>query len=112
MVGNCDNSYKCLKWWHKPWQMVQGDVMCWAYSYYLECAEGKLDPVWKIAKPVDFRTFRDATSVAMLNYDPASVRYIGDEAARVVTKLPKAKRTKLVVGFEAKLAAASGERGS
>jgi len=41
-----------------------------AYDMYLECCEGKLNPDWKVDKPVDFHLFRERLGTQMLKYDP------------------------------------------
>ena len=44
-------SYMSWKWWHAPTSHGKAIAMSIAYSLYLQCAEGGVDPDWKI-KPV------------------------------------------------------------
>ena len=46
---------------------------------YLECAEGLINPEWKVDETVDFHTFRDILSKQMLSYDPKKQNYPGDQ---------------------------------
>ena len=63
-----------------------------AYDLYLECCEGKIEPEWKIEKPVDFHRFREKLGLQMLTYTPANKKYPGDEKLRAFTKLPIKRR--------------------
>lgn len=63
-----------------------------AYDMYLECATGNLNGAWKVEKPVDFFTFREALGIQMLQYSPSNRKYPGDEAFRVSTQEPRHRR--------------------
>jgi len=63
-----------------------------AYDMYLECAEGKLNPAWKVDKPVDFHRFREKLGMQMLAYDPRSRLYAGDEKFRSSTQQNQTQR--------------------
>ena len=58
---------------------------------YLECAEGVLDPKWKLEKNqiVGFHQYRNWLSKQMCTYDPRSETQPGDDKMRVVTQLNK-----------------------
>ena len=59
---------------------------------YLECAEGKLNPAWRVDKPVSFHRFREKLAIQMLEYDPRKRKYLGDERFRVSTSQHKERR--------------------
>jgi len=40
-----------------------------ACDMHLECCEGKLNPDWKVDKPVDFHRFRERLGMQMLKHD-------------------------------------------
>jgi hypothetical protein len=63
-----------------------------SYDIYLELAEGKVHPDWKLDKPVDFYTFRETLARQMLAYNPRAVKYLGDEKFRAFTTCNKSKR--------------------
>jgi hypothetical protein len=62
---------------------------------YTECAEGKLDPSWKV--PIeDLHTFHERLSEQMLQYDPRHRLYPGDVNLRDCTQQNKKARQKSV----------------
>ena len=63
-----------------------------AYDMHIECAEGNLNPDWKLDKPVDFHRFREKLGMQMLKYDPRERMYPGDEKFRVSTQQNQAQR--------------------
>jgi hypothetical protein len=66
-----------------------------AYDMYTECAEGNLDPSWKV--PIeDFHTFRERLSEQMIQYDPHHRLYPGDDNLRYCTQQNKNARQKSV----------------
>ena len=91
-ITNCNMFYRSWKYWHSA--MIRGKAMATvvAYDVYLECAEGNLDPDWKVDKPVSFYEFRERQAVQMLHYNAAQRKYPGDEMFRECTKVPIAER--------------------
>jgi hypothetical protein len=62
-------------------------VVVVAYNMYLlERCKGKLNPEWKIEKPLDFWHFREKLSEQMLEYKPAHCVHPGDQNMRVSTQ--------------------------
>ncbi len=43
-----DIKYKSWRWWHAPMRHAKAIAMSMAYSVYLQCAEGSVDPDWKV----------------------------------------------------------------
>ena len=72
---------------------MQLGLVC-AFSMYIECAEGGLDPEWAIHpdKRMTFWAFRDKHATAALLYDPTELKYPGDSFVRAVTVKTKRKR--------------------
>ena len=44
--------YCTWRWWHAPTHHGKAIAKLMAYSIYLQCAEGKVDPYWKLANPM------------------------------------------------------------
>ena len=86
LISNCNMFYRSWKYWHSP--MIHGKALAVvvAYDMYLECAEGDLDPAWKIEKPIDFWSFREKLSEQMLQYKPTRRKYPGDGNMRAATQ--------------------------
>jgi hypothetical protein len=57
-----------------------------AYGMYLEVAEGKIMPVWKLEEPLDFSQFWEQLSKQMLAYKPSNQSYPGDSRMRALTQ--------------------------
>ncbi len=76
--------------------MVHGKALAVvvAYDFYLECAEGKLRPEWKVNKPVSFQSFRETLAVQMLEYNPKKRLYLGDDKYRVSTQEHTSRRVR------------------
>lgn len=84
--------YLSWKYWHSPKNHGLALAEAVAYDIYLEVCEGKLDPDWKVEKPVSSWEFRNRLSIQQLKYDPKHMKYPGDEQFRANTALPRAKR--------------------
>ena len=69
-------------------------VVVVAYDMYCEVAKGKLNPSWKIQKPMSFWQFCNRLGIQMLYYDPKYCIYPGDERMRPHTALNKVQRKK------------------
>lgn len=63
-----------------------------AHDVHLECCQGKLDPAFAIATPVEFHHFREKLALQMLRCNPANQIYPGDDRSCAATKLAKKKR--------------------
>jgi hypothetical protein len=61
---------------------------------YKECAEGNLNPEWKIDKPVSYHKFHDILSRQMLQWNPVHQMYPGDKMMRKVKQLNLSHRAK------------------
>ena len=94
LIKNARFFYWSWKYWHSPTNHAKALAIVAAYDMYLECAEGVLDPEWKLEKCqiVSFHKYRDRLSKQMCTYDPRSEKYPGDEKMRVVTQLNKKRR--------------------
>ena len=80
--------YRSWKWWHAPTRHGKAIAMSMAYSLYLQCAEGGVDPDWKV-KPVSGPQFRQKMSLQMVQYKSSNQNYPGDEKMRTTTIKPK-----------------------
>ncbi len=48
MLLGWDFPYRSWRWWHAPTRHAKEIAMSMAYSLYLQCAEGTVDPEWKV----------------------------------------------------------------
>jgi hypothetical protein len=48
MIENCDMHYGSWKYWHSAMLHAKSTSIVTAYDMYKECAEGDLDPSWKV----------------------------------------------------------------
>ena len=62
LIKNCKMRYNSWKYWHSPANHGKALAVTVAYDMYRECAEGVINPEWKLEDPVDFHTFRDFLS--------------------------------------------------
>lgn len=85
-IKNCNLHYVSWKYWHSPRLHFLAMAIATAFDFYQECCEGKLDPEWKVEKPMTFKQFRMRLSTQMLKYDPRDKKYPGDRAFRVNTQ--------------------------
>jgi hypothetical protein len=53
-------------------------AMSMAYQLYLQCAEGRVDPDWKV-RLVSGPSFKHRMSLQMVTYKARNMRYPGDE---------------------------------
>ncbi len=72
-------------------------AMSMAYSLYLQCAKGTVDPEWKVT-PVSGPRFCQKISLQMLQYKSSNLHYPGDEKMRNTTQKNKRKRGSIKVG--------------
>ena len=64
--------------------------MSMAYSLYLQCAEGTVDPEWKVT-PVSGPSFWQRMSLQMAQYKCSNLHYPEDEKMRKNTQMNKKK---------------------
>ncbi len=48
MLLGWDLTYRSWRWWHAPTRHAKAIAMSMAYSLYLQCAKGTVDPEWKV----------------------------------------------------------------
>jgi hypothetical protein len=92
LIKNCNMSYRSWKYWHAAMIRAKAFAVVISYDIYLEAAEGKLHPSWKVDKPVSFFVFRERLSIQMLNYAAAARIYPGDHNFRMATQQHKERR--------------------
>jgi hypothetical protein len=68
-----------------------------AYSLYLQCAKGTVDPEWKVT-PVSGPRFCQKMSLQMVQYKSSNLHYLGDEKMRNTTQMNKRKHGTSKVG--------------
>ena len=64
------------KYWHVTTLHAKALTCAVAYNTYCECAEGNLNPAWKIDKPLMFWQFQDKLGRQLLVYDPTFNHYL------------------------------------
>ncbi len=67
MLLRWDVTYRSWRWWHAPTRHAKAIAMSMAYFLYLQCAEGTVDPEWKVT-PVSGPRFRQRMSLQMVQY--------------------------------------------
>ena len=94
MIKNTGNRYITWKYWHAPYLHAQSLGVIAAYDMYIECCEGNLDASWAIdvKNRMTFAQFRTKLSEQMLCYNPVDNLYPGDNAFRISTRMPEARR--------------------
>ena len=108
LIQNCKIFMKSWKYWHAPFNHVLAMAVVVAYDTYLEVAEGKVNPAWKVENPLDFFTFCETLARQMLAYSPHHGKYLGDDKFRASTQYPKAKRSRSRSPVPPTIAAARG----
>jgi hypothetical protein len=97
MLLGWDLSYRSWRWWHAPTRHAKTITMSMAYSLYLQCAKGTVDPKWKVT-PVSGPRFWQKMSLQMVQYKSSNLHYPGDEQMRNTTQMKKGKRGTSKVG--------------
>jgi hypothetical protein len=94
LLKNANIFYRIWKYWHAPMNHCFAMVLVLAHSIYEECAEGEIEPTWKVEKKrvLSFFEFREKLSRQMLGYNPKKILYPGDAQMRCVTSLARSKR--------------------
>jgi hypothetical protein len=65
--------------------------MSMAYSLYLQCAKGTVDPEWKVTPVSGLRFWQRMVSLQMVQYKCSNLQYPGDEKMRKNTQMNKKK---------------------
>ena len=94
MIKNSQMKFTSWRYWHSPYLHALSIGVLAAYDMYNECCDGDLVSDWKIEKRkrMSFAVFRQTLSQQMLEYNPANVKYMGDELTRIVTQVNQKKR--------------------
>ena len=71
-------TYRSWRWWHAPMRHGKAIAMSMAYQLYLQCAEGGVDPDWKVP-PLSGRLFKKKMSYQMVNYRARNTHHPGDK---------------------------------
>jgi hypothetical protein len=91
MLLGWDLTYRSWRWWHAPTRHAKANAMSMAYSLYLQCAKGTVDPEWKVT-PVSGPWFWQKMSLQMVQYKCSNLQYPGDEKMRKNTQMNKNKK--------------------
>ena len=67
------------KKWHAPMQHGKAIGYSMAYEMYKDCASGKVNPEWKVEKPMTGPEFRDRLAEQQCRYRSADGNYPGDK---------------------------------
>ncbi len=68
-----------------------------ACSLYLQCAEGTVDPEWKVT-PISEPRFSQKMSLQMVQYKSSNLHYPGNEKMCNTTQMKKRKQGTIEVG--------------
>jgi hypothetical protein len=80
-----------------PTRHAKAIAMSMAYSLYLQCAKGTVDPEWKVT-PVSGPRFWQRMSLQMVQYKCSNLNYPGDEKMRKNTQMKKRNHVTSEVG--------------
>ena len=96
MIKNAGNKFISWKYWHAPYLHAQSIGIIAAYDMYIECCEGGLDATWKVdaKKRMTFAQFRLRLSEQMLQYNPVTNLYPGDNMFSTNKSSKKKRRAK------------------
>ncbi len=67
MLLGRDFTYRSWQWWHAPTRHAKAIAMSMAYSLYLQCVKGTVDPGWKVT-PVSGPRFWQKMSLQMVQF--------------------------------------------
>lgn len=84
-----------ISWKYWMSGMLHGLKLCIvvAFEFYKECAEGELNPEWKVASPMKIQKFVEEMGKRMLAYDPTNRRYPTEENMRMCTQQSSKRRS-------------------
>ena len=87
-------NYISWRWWHAPMLHCKSIGGCCAYALYHQCAEGGVDPEWKMDKDKILTTkeFKRILHRQQCEYRASDCKYPGDEGLRAATQIPKKRR--------------------
>jgi hypothetical protein len=91
MLLGWDIKYKSWRWWHAPMRHVKAIAMSMAYSLYLQCAEGSVDPDWKVVA-VSGPRFWQKMSLQMVQYRSSNLHYPGGAKMQKATQINRKKQ--------------------
>jgi hypothetical protein len=98
MLLGWDSTYRSWRWWHAPTRHAKAIVMSMAYSLYLQCAKGTVNPEWKVT-PVSRPRFWQRMSLQMVQYKSSNLQYPGDEKMCKNTQMNKKKHRTSDIGL-------------
>jgi hypothetical protein len=84
--------------WHAPTKHAKAIAMSMAYSLYLQCSKGTVDPEWKVT-PVSGPRFWQRMSLQMVQYKSSNLQYPEDKKMRKYTQMNKKKCGTSDIGF-------------
>ena len=95
LVKQLNLFYVSWKHWHSPmrhWMAIAAVTAC---SMCQECADGELNPAWKLPKPkqLSFWAFNDSLASGLLAYNPTGHKCPGDSKMRASTAQHKRRRS-------------------
>jgi hypothetical protein len=91
MHSGWEVNYRSWRWRNAPTRHAKAIAMCMAYNLYNCCAEGTVDPDWKVI-PVSRPKFYQRMSLQMVKYGSLNMQYPWDSRMQQVTHLNKRKR--------------------
>jgi hypothetical protein len=97
MLLGWDLTHRSWRWWHASTRHAKAIAMSMAYSLYLKCAEGIVDPEWKVI-PISGPRFWQRMSLWMVQYKCSNLHYPGDEKMHKNTQMKKRNRGTSKVG--------------
>ena len=65
MLLGWDVTYKSWKWWHAPMRPGKAIALSMAYQLYLQCAEGGVNPEWKVTPMSGHNFVQNNTNLEM-----------------------------------------------
>ena len=86
--------YISWRWWHAPMRHGKAIAMSMAHQIYKHCAEGRLEPEWKVDQPMNGPEWRTKLSLQMCEYQASELEYPGDLSLRNATQTKKRDRGK------------------
>jgi hypothetical protein len=98
MLLGWDFTYRSWRWWHAPTRYAKAIAMSMAYSLYLQCAKGTVDPEWKVT-PVPGPRFWQKMSPQMAQYKCSNLHYPRDEKMHKNTQMNKKKHGTSDIGL-------------
>jgi hypothetical protein len=91
-------TYRSWRWWHAPTRHAKAIAMSMAYSLYLQCSKGTVDPEWKVT-PVSGPRIWQRMSHQMVQYKRSNLQYPRDEKMCKNTQMNKKKHGTSNIGL-------------